>query len=110
MVSATMHGQFYEYGKFILTESDKQKHFVAGVVISGISYEWALKEFKDKKKAAAFALGMSLAAGIVKESHDNWRGQPSYFDNRDILATMMGSVTITIPLFALQKPKKRYKH
>ena len=45
-----MHGQFYEYGKFILTESDKQKHFVAGVVISGISYEFGLKKFEDKKK------------------------------------------------------------
>jgi len=109
-ISSTMHGQFYEYGKFILTESDKQKHFVAGVVISGISYEFGLKKFEDKKKAAAFALGMSLAAGIAKESYDNWRGFPSYFDDRDILATMMGSVTITIPLFALQKPKKRYKH
>ena len=106
----SVYGQFYNKGKFILTENDKQKHFVAGVVISGISYEWGLKKFEDKKKAAAFALGMSLAAGIAKESYDNWRGFPSYFDDRDILATMMGSVTITIPLFAVHKPKKRYKH
>ena len=109
-ISSTMHGQFYEYGKFILTEPDKQKHFVAGVVISGVSYELGLKKFEDKKKAAAFALGMSLVAGIAKESYDNWKGFPSYFDDRDILATMMGGVTITIPLFALQNPKKRYKH
>ena len=100
----TVHGQLYQNGKFILTESDKQKHFVAGVVISGLSYEWGLKKWKDKRKAAAFSLGIGLAAGIAKESFDNWRGYPSYFDDRDILATMMGSVTITIP------PKKRYKN
>lgn len=110
IVSTSMFGQLYQNGKFILTEPDKQKHFIAGIVISGLSYELGLKKFKDKKKAAAFALGMSLAAGIAKESYDNWKGFPSYFDDRDILATMMGSVTITIPLFALQKPKKRYKH
>ena len=109
-ISSTMHGQFYEYGKFILTEPDKQKHFVAGVVISGVSYELGLKKFEDKKKCGCVYIGMSLVAGIAKESYDNWKGFPSYFDNRDILATMMGSVTITIPLFVLQKPKKRYKH
>ena len=48
VTSSTMHGQFYEYGKF--TVLDKQKHFVAGVVISGTSYELGLKKFEDKKK------------------------------------------------------------
>ena len=110
MMIPSVHGQFYQNGKFILTENDKQKHFVAGIVISGLSYEWGLKRFEDKRKAAAFSLGMGLAAGIAKESFDNWKGFPSYFDDRDILATMMGSVTITIPLFAVHKPKKRYKH
>ena len=110
MVSTTMFGQLYQNGKFILTEADKQKHFVAGVVISGLSYEFGLKKFKDRKKAAAFAIGMSLTAGIAKESYDNWKGFPSYFDDRDILATVMGSLVITIPLAVLQKPKKKYTH
>ena len=105
-----MQGQFYEYGKFILTESDKQKHFVAGVVISGVSYELGLKKFEDRKKAALFAIGLGLTAGIAKESFDNWRGVPHYFDDRDVLATTMGSISVTIPLFVLHKPKKRYKH
>ena len=110
VLSTTMHGQFYQYDKFILTEKDKQKHFGAGVVISAIGYEWGLKKFEDRKKAALFGIGLGIAAGIAKESYDNWRGFPSYFDDRDILATTMGSISVTIPLFVLHKPKKRYKH
>lgn len=110
VLSTTMHGQFYNYGKFILTENDKQKHFGAGVVISTIGYEWGLKKFEDRKKAALFAIGLGLTAGIAKESFDNWRGVPHYFDDRDVLATTMGSISVTIPLFVLHKPKKRYKH
>ena len=110
MMSSSMFAQFYNYGEFILTEPDKQKHFAAGVVISTIGYEWGLKRFEDRKKAALFGIGLGIAAGIAKESYDNWRGYPSYFDDRDILATVMGSVSVTIPLYCLQKPKKRYKH
>jgi hypothetical protein len=110
MVSTSMFGQLYQNGRFILTENDKQKHFITGMIISGLSYEWALKKWEDEKKAAMFSIGMGLAAGIAKESFDNWKGFPSYFDDRDILATVMGSVTITIPLAVFQKPKKRYKH
>ena len=110
MVSTSMFGQLYQNGRFILSEPDKQKHFIAGIVISGLSYEWALKKWEDEEKAAMFSIGMGLAAGIAKESFDNWKGFPSYFDDRDILATVMGSVTITIPLAVFQKPKRRYTH
>ena len=104
------YGQFYNYGRFILEEQDKQKHYAAGVVISTLGYQWGLRKWEDRNKAALFAIGLGLTAGIAKESFDNWRGFPSYFDDRDILATMMGSVTITIPLFVSHKPKKRYKN
>jgi hypothetical protein len=110
MVSTSMFGQLYQNGRFILSEPDKQKHYIAGIVISGLSYEWALKKWEDEEKAAMFSIGMGLAAGIAKESFDNWKGFPSYFDDRDILATVMGSVTITIPLAVFQKPKRRYTH
>ena len=103
------YGQFYNYGRFILEEQDKQKHYAAGVVISTLGYQWGLRKWEDRNKAALFAIGLGLTAGIAKESFDNWR-PPNYFDERDLLATVMGSVTVTIPLFCLQKPKKRYKH
>ena len=106
----SVYGQFYQYGEFILTEKDKQKHYTAGVVISTLGYQWGLRKWEDRNKAALFAVGLGLTAGIAKESFDNWRGYPSYFDDRDILATVMGSVSVTIPLYCLQKPKKRYKH
>ena len=110
VISPSLWGQFYNYGEFILTEPDKQKHFAAGVVISAIGYEWGLHRYKDRNKAALIGMGLGIAAGIAKESFDNWKGYPSYFDDRDILATTMGSITVTIPLFVLHKPKKRYKH
>lgn len=106
---SSMFGQFYQYGEFILTEKDKQKHYTAGLVISAIGYEWGLRKFEDRNKAALFAVGLGLTAGIAKESFDNWR-VGNYFDERDVLATVMGSVSITIPLYFLHKPKKRYKH
>ena len=106
---SSMFGQFYQYGEFILTEKDKQKHYTAGKIISAVGYEWGLRKFENRNKAALFAIGLGLTAGIAKESFDNWR-PPNYFDERDVLATFMGSVSITIPLYFLHKPKKRYKH
>ena len=66
VLSTTMHGQFYNYGKFILTEKDKQKHFGAGVVISAIGYEWGLKKFEDRKKAALFGIGLGMLSEFKK--------------------------------------------
>jgi hypothetical protein len=51
-----------------------------------------------------------LTAGIAKESFDNWRGFPYYFDDRDILATFMGSLSVSIPLSIFRKPKVKYTH
>jgi len=104
------HGQLYQNNQFILEEPDKQLHYGAGLIISAVGYQWGLKKWEDKNKAALFALGLGLTAGIAKESFDNWRGYPYYFDDRDVVATALGSITITIPLFILQKPRKRYKH
>jgi hypothetical protein len=105
----SVNGQFYQYDKFILTESDKQLHFAAGAIATTVGYEWALKKYKgDKKKAFFVGLGVGLAAGIAKESFDNWRGFPYYFDERDVLATFMGSVAVSIPLSIFRKPKVKY--
>jgi hypothetical protein len=105
------YGQFYQYDKFILTESDKQLHFAAGAIATTVGYEWALKKYKGNKKKAFFVgVGVGLAAGIAKESFDNWRGFPYYFDDRDILATVMGSVAVSIPLSIFRKPKVKYTH
>ena len=110
LVGPMMYGQLYQNNQFILTESDKQLHFAAGAIATTIGYEWALKKYKgDKTKAFFVGLGTGLVAGIAKESFDNWR-VGNYFDERDLLATMMGSVSVTIPLSIFRKPKKKYTH
>lgn len=106
----SMNGQFYQYDKFILTEPDKRLHFAAGAIATTIGYEWALWKYKgDKKKAFFVGLGVGLAAGIAKESFDNWR-PGNYFDERDVLATFMGSLSVSIPLSLFRKPKVKYTH
>ena len=110
MVSVSMYGQLFQNNKFILTEQDKQLHFAAGAIATTIGYEWALKKYKGNKKKAFFVgLGVGLAAGITKESFDNWR-PGNYFDERDVVATFMGSLSISIPLSIFRKPKKKYTH
>ena len=109
MVSVSMYGQLYQNDRFILTEPDKQLHFAAGVIATTVGYEWALKKYGDKKKAFFVGLGIGLAAGIAKESFDNWR-PGNYFDERDVVATFMGSLSVTIPLTIFRKPKVKYAH
>jgi len=105
-----MYGQLFQNNQFILTEPDKKLHFAAGAIATTIGYEWALKKYKgDKKKAFFVGLGVGLAAGIAKESFDNWRPD-NYFDERDVLATFMGSLSVSIPLSIFRKPKKKYTH
>ena len=110
IVSVSMYGQLFQNNQFILTEPDKRLHFAAGAIATTIGYEWALKKYKgDKKKAFFVGLGVGLAAGIAKESFDNWR-PGNYFDERDVLATFMGSLSVSIPLSIFRKPKKKYTH
>ena len=109
MVSTSTAAQLYHHGNFILTEKDKQKHFTAGAIVTTIGYEWALRKYGNKKKAFFIGLGAGLAAGIAKESFDNWR-VGNYFDERDLLATVMGSLSVTIPLSVFRKPNKKYTH
>jgi hypothetical protein len=109
MVSVSMYGQLYQNDRFILTEPDKQLHFAAGVIATTVGYEWALKRYGDKKKAFFIGLGVGLTAGIAKESFDNWR-PGNYFDERDVVATCLGSLSVTIPLTIFRKPKVKYTH
>ena len=94
-----IHGQ-----DFILQEQDKQLHFGAGMITSALGYTWSYSKYQDKKKAMITGIATSILAGVAKETYDNMRGRE--FDERDILATTMGgvAVSITIPLF-----KKRRK-
>ena len=93
----------------LLQEQDKQLHFAAGMLSSAAGYTFVYNKTGDKKKAMIAGIATSILAGIAKETYDNIKG--GNFDERDILATGLGGITVsaTIPLFTKNKKKKRSK-
>jgi hypothetical protein len=89
----------------LLTESDKHEHFAAGAVLGGVAYGLVLEETESKPTAMAASILTAFVVGYIKESHDAKQGYG--FDNRDLLATTYGglSMGITLDIFA-RKPKK----
>ncbi len=103
LMTSENHGQH-----FILQEPDKQLHFGAGMITSALGYTWSYNKHQNKKRAMITGLCTAFAAGVMKELYDGGiRG--GYVDHRDILATTMGGITmsVTIPLF--QPKKRRYR-
>ena len=99
MVSNILNGQIAE---------DKKKHFLAGLTISGLTYAVAHEKFKDPNKALLCSIGAGLLAGTVKETIDSTK-PGNIFDAKDLLATTLGSVSIslTIDLFNRKYKKKK---
>jgi len=91
----------------LLHESDKQKHFAAGTVFGGIAYGLVLEQTEDKTLAMAASIVGAFAAGYLKETYDKNRGYT--FDNRDLLATSYGglSIGITLDIFARNGKKRK---
>lgn len=75
---------------------DKIKHFGAGVFISGATNLIVYDLTKNRKKAFWYGMGAGVLAGIGKELIDEKKY--SGWDNKDLLATFLGSVTVSIPL------------
>ena len=84
------------------SQQDKILHFSAGSAISGTTYYL----FKDNKNAFWYSLGAGTIAGIAKETYDIKR---TGFDNKDIAATIAGSITSNLIIYAITKAKKRRK-
>ena len=82
----------------VLSQQDKIKHFVAGATISSLTYISVYKATKNKKKAIIYSIAASSIAGLSKELYDS---NKTGFDNKDLIATIAGgiSVNITIDLF-----------
>jgi len=79
------------YGQ-LLSEEDKQQHFVAGAVFSSPVYSQVYLETKDLGKSIGYGLLASTLVGIGKEVVDD------KFDKRDLIATMLGSIASSIVL------------
>ena len=79
-------------------------------MLSGAAgYTFVYNKTENKNKAMIAGIATSLVAGIAKETYDNIKGGD--FDERDILATGLGGMTVsvTIPLFTKNKKKRRNK-
>lgn len=90
----------------LLTEPDKKMHFGAGFVFGGISYGLILEETENKQLALLGSVATAFVAGYIKETRDKRMG--GNFDNRDLLATTLGgiSIGITLDIFARNGKKK----
>jgi hypothetical protein len=81
--------------------SDKVTHFAAGGFITSTTYIGLnLFELKESNRVL-ISIGTGIVAGIAKEAYDKGRG--GKFDGKDILATALGSVSITIPIIIGRK-------
>lgn len=75
---------------------DKQLHFLAGGAITSTTYITLNRFDLSVGKKTAISIGVGVLAGIVKETYDLSRG--GKFDGKDILATGLGSISVTIPI------------
>jgi len=91
----------------LLAETDKQKHYVAGAMVGSIVYGITLGETEDKTLAFAASILGSFAAGYIKETFDAKQGYG--FDNRDLLATTYGGLTVGITLDIFARDGKKNK-
>ena len=102
-------GQTNSYNPTILLqEEDKQMHFGAGIISAGIGYHISYNKHRDKKRAMITGVCTAFAVGVAKELFDGGI-QNEYVDPRDIWATTLGGIgiSLTIPIF---QPKKiRYR-
>jgi len=90
---------------------DKQLHFAAGILSSSVGYDYVYSKTKDRKKAFAAGILASLLAGVAKETYDST--QPNnIFDTKDLAATALGGLTLSITKDVgdlLKKKKKKNK-
>ena len=89
----------------LLTEEDKQMHFVAGAVTSTIVYDYVYRKTDSKKKALIYSIASSILVGTLKEVADS-RIPGNRFDTRDLLATAYGGITFSLTFNILTKKKK----
>jgi len=91
----------------LLTEPDKQQHFMAGAFFGTFAYGIVLDNTEDKTQAFIASIATAFIVGALKESLDS-REDGNRFDKRDLLATTYGglSIGITLDIFAKNGKKK----
>ena len=89
----------------LLTQKDKQYHFVAGALVSAATYSFVYSKTKSKRKALIYSVASSILIGTLKELSDS-REKGNTFDKRDLLATSYGglSIGVTFNIFTKKNP------
>lgn len=89
---------------------DKQLHFAAGIIAGSTGYGYVWNKTKNRKKALIAGIGTAILAGTAKEILDSMEND-NRFDTKDLAATALGGVTIsvTVNLFNKRLWRKRKK-
>ena len=90
----------------LLSEPDKQEHFLAGAFFGSFTYAFVLDKTEDNRKAFLASLATAIIAGTIKETMDS-RQKGNYFDARDLLATTYGGLSIGITLDLISRKGKK---
>jgi len=87
----------------LLYEQDKQQHFIAGTVFSAPTYSEVYLKTGDIGKAFSYGLLASTLVGTGKELIDD------RFDERDLMATMLGAIAVNSVLTIYVVINKKHK-
>ena len=86
-------------------QQDKQLHFAAGAIVSGITYTLVYENTHSKSKAFLWSLISTTSIGILKEVKDQivYKG----WDNKDLGATILGGTFISASYSIIIWDKKK---
>ena len=101
-VSVTCFSQVPMYKQF-----DKQIHFSAGTVAATLGYAAGYNLTHSKFKASLIAIGTSVLVGTLKETYDYF--DYGKFDNKDLLATSLGSIPVVLTATIIIHEKQNRK-
>ncbi len=90
----------------LLSEPDKQEHFLAGAFFGSFTYAYVLDKTEDNRKAFLASVATAVLFGTIKEAIDS-RQKGNYFDTRDLLATTYGGVSIGVTLDLISRKGKK---
>lgn len=81
------------------------KHFVAGMVVGGVTSFFTYKKLNNKLKSWAIGIGASALAGVAKEAIDSAQGKE--FSGEDLGYTILGGTIGASIVFPLKKKKPK---
>ena len=91
----------YSFGQIV--PIDKQEHFAAGLIVSGLSVS-----SKEVNHPFWTSIGVATGIGLAKEAYDSRVG--GKFDVPDICFTIMGGVVTGSISYAIKRKREKKKN